>query len=109
MKLGPLVLASLVALSATLAAKASERAMPGVTNPAQAHQDYILKCQGCHRPDGSGDDRSNPPMRGIVARFLTMCGAAAASATRAWPIRSARLGRRAVFDLAAPATPGTAL
>ena len=74
MKLGPLVLASLVALSATLAAKASERAMPGVTNPAQAHQDYILKCQGCHRPDGSGDDRSNPPMRGIVARFLTVPG-----------------------------------
>lgn len=74
MKLVLLALAGLVALSATLGAQASERAMPGVVNPRQAHQDYILKCQGCHRPDGGGDDRSNPPMRGIVARFLTVPG-----------------------------------
>ena len=74
MKLALLALAGLVALSATLAAGASERAMPGVVNPRQAHQDYILKCQGCHRPDGGGDDRSNPPMRGIVARFLMVPG-----------------------------------
>jgi len=74
MKFVPLALASLVALSATLAARASERTIPGVVNPRQAHQDYILKCQGCHRPDGGGDDRSNPPMRGVVARFLTVPG-----------------------------------
>lgn len=47
---------------------------PGVTDPAQAHIDYMLKCQGCHRPDGSGDDRSNPPMAGVVARFLSVPG-----------------------------------
>ena len=74
MKLVPLALAALAVFSAALAAQASERAMPGVANPRQAHQDYILKCQGCHRPDGSGDDHSNPPMRGIVARFLTVPG-----------------------------------
>ncbi|OYX93921.1 MAG: hypothetical protein B7Y74_08440, partial [Novosphingobium sp. 35-62-5] len=31
-------------------------------DPKQARIDYMLKCQGCHRPDGGGDDRSNPPM-----------------------------------------------
>ncbi len=48
--------------------------MPGVGNPRQAQNDYILKCQGCHRPDGSGDKTSNPPMNGTVARFLGVAG-----------------------------------
>ena len=48
--------------------------MPGITDARQAHVDYMLKCQGCHRPDGSGDDHSNPPMRGVVARFLSVPG-----------------------------------
>lgn len=75
MKRAPLALAgALVALSATLAARAGDRAMPGVTDPRQARVDYILKCQGCHRQDGSGDDHSNPPMRGILAKFLTVPG-----------------------------------
>ena len=53
---------------------ASNESYPGVSNPAQARVDYILKCQGCHRPDGSGDAKSNPPMNGIVARFLHVPG-----------------------------------
>lgn len=48
--------------------------MPGVVNPQQAHIDYMLKCQGCHRIDGSGDEVSNPPMNGKVARFLSVQG-----------------------------------
>lgn len=48
--------------------------MPGVKNSGQAHIDYILKCQGCHRPDGGGDSFSNPPMGGVVARFLSVPG-----------------------------------
>ena len=48
--------------------------LPGVIDPQQAHIDYMLKCQGCHRPDGSGDDVSNPPMNGKVARFLSVSG-----------------------------------
>jgi len=48
--------------------------MRGVVDARQAHEDYVLKCQGCHRPDGSGDDHSNPSMRGIVARFLGVAG-----------------------------------
>lgn len=74
MKLAPLALAALLAMSAIMAARAGERTMAGVANPRQAHQDYILKCQGCHRPDGNGDDRSNPPIRGVVSRFLSVPG-----------------------------------
>jgi hypothetical protein len=48
--------------------------MPGVANPQQAHIDYMLKCQGCHRPDGAGDLISNPPMTGKVAKFLGVPG-----------------------------------
>ncbi|MBK8629795.1 MAG: cytochrome C [Sphingomonadales bacterium] len=48
--------------------------MPGVIDPAQARLDYMLKCQGCHRPDGSGDAVSNPPMNGKVAKFLHVPG-----------------------------------
>jgi hypothetical protein len=53
---------------------AAPGAIPGVHDENQAHVDYMLKCQGCHRPDGTGDDQSNPPMRGVVARFLTVPG-----------------------------------
>jgi hypothetical protein len=63
-----------LAFLAGAAARASEQAIPGVSDARQARTDYQLKCQGCHRPDGSGDDHSNPPMRGIVAQFLTVPG-----------------------------------
>ncbi|WP_298193786.1 cytochrome C [Novosphingobium sp.] len=63
-----------LALAASAAVRADEAAIPGVRDAYQARTDYQLKCQGCHRPDGSGDDRSNPPMKGTVARFLTVLG-----------------------------------
>jgi len=31
---------------------------------------YMLHCQGCHRPDGSGVPGAVPDLRGEVARFL---------------------------------------
>lgn len=46
----------------------------GVYDAEQAHVDYMLECQGCHRPDGSGDDQSSPPLHGMVARFLAVPG-----------------------------------
>lgn len=52
----------------------AEDSMPGVYDARQAHSDYKLKCQGCHRPDGSGDAISNPAMNGNVARFLAVPG-----------------------------------
>lgn len=46
------------------------RSMPQYINAALAESDYKLKCQGCHRPDGSGDDKSNPPLKDVVSLFL---------------------------------------
>lgn len=74
---GRLLLAAAFALALMGAAQATtEDPMPGVYDSRQAHSDYKLKCQGCHRPDGSGDAVSNPPMNGHVARFLQVPGAA---------------------------------
>jgi hypothetical protein len=70
----PLAAAVAAVLVASVAAGASESTMRGVPNPKQARIDYMLKCQGCHRPDGGGDDRSNPPMKQMVARFLGVPG-----------------------------------
>ncbi|OYY10072.1 MAG: cytochrome C, partial [Rhizobiales bacterium 35-68-8] len=58
----PLAAAAAAVLAAGVAAGANESMMRGVPDPKQARIDYMLKCQGCHRPDGGGDDRSNPPM-----------------------------------------------
>lgn len=52
----------------------NDQSMPGVIRPQQAHIDYMLKCQGCHRIDGSGDAVSNPPMNQKVGRFLSVPG-----------------------------------
>ena len=72
---GALPLVMLVAaISVGSTAMGASQTSPGVYDARQAHVDYMLKCQGCHRPDGSGDDRSNPPMRGVVARFLSVLG-----------------------------------
>jgi hypothetical protein len=73
MKAGLLLLPLGMALIA-VGARAGEQAIPGVYDAYLARTDYQLKCQGCHRPDGSGDDRSNPPMKHIVARFLSVDG-----------------------------------
>ena len=70
-----LALASLLAaLAVGASVRAGDIAMRGVTNPQQARIDYMLKCQGCHRPDGGGSDLSNPPMRNVVAQFLGVAG-----------------------------------
>ena len=68
------LLASLAVLAqvGTVQLGASEAAWPGVANPQRARIDYMLKCQGCHRPDGTGDLTSTPPLAGEVARFLAV-------------------------------------
>ena len=35
---------------------------------------WMLNCQGCHRPDGSGTGSEVPAMQGIVSRFLAVPG-----------------------------------
>lgn len=76
MKRRPLALVLVASMTmATVATRAAPVAvMRGVPDPVQARTDYQLKCQGCHRPDGSGDGVSNPPMQGVVARFLGVPG-----------------------------------
>ena len=64
----------LCALAVAGQAGAAPAAMPGVANPDQARIDYILKCQGCHQPDGDGDIAHTPPLKGEVARFLHVPG-----------------------------------
>lgn len=61
-------------LSAPALLAGNGTAMRGVADPEQARVDYMLKCQGCHRPDGSGDSTSNPPLARMVARFLAVPG-----------------------------------
>ena len=70
----PLLLAAMITLAASAAAQGSPAAMTGVANPQQAQIDYILKCQGCHQPEGGGDIAHTPPLKGEVARFLQVPG-----------------------------------
>lgn len=74
MKPAPVLLAlGAVAIAASRGA-ADPAPLAGVPNPAQAKIDYIVKCQGCHRPDGSGNAVNTPPLTGEVARFLQVEG-----------------------------------
>ncbi len=66
--------AGLLLAAGLVLAGASAPGTPGVYDAEQAHVDYMLKCQGCHRPDGSGDEQSSPPLHDMVARFLTVPG-----------------------------------
>ncbi|MGD9810874.1 MAG: cytochrome C [Sphingobium sp.] len=74
MKSGSLLFCAVAVLGAAAAGASAPTSVPGVANPAQARVDYMLKCQGCHRPDGSGDAMSTPSMKGFVARFLHVQG-----------------------------------
>jgi cytochrome c553 len=47
---------------------------PGVRDEARARQNWILQCQGCHRPSATGTTDSTPPLAGFVARFLSVSG-----------------------------------
>jgi mono/diheme cytochrome c family protein len=44
----------------------------GVPNIAQAHQDWILNCQGCHRADASSQSGGAPTLAGNLAAFLAL-------------------------------------
>jgi mono/diheme cytochrome c family protein len=70
------LLLPLTGLALIAAAKGGSQtvAWAGVDDPARARVDYMLKCQGCHRPDGKGNMQSTPPLAGEVSRFLTIAG-----------------------------------
>jgi hypothetical protein len=66
--------AAALALAGLAPLGAGEVVWPGVSNMHRAKIDYILKCQGCHQPDGSGNAVNTPPLQGEVARFLAVPG-----------------------------------
>jgi len=46
--------------------------MQGVSDPKRAKLNYMLHCQGCHRPDGLGDTHSTPPLVDELGQFTTI-------------------------------------
>ncbi|MEM7097461.1 MAG: hypothetical protein AAF541_04310 [Pseudomonadota bacterium] len=49
--------------------------MPGVENPNRAKFNYMLNCQGCHGPSGSGTaDGAVPQMQNYVGYFAGVKG-----------------------------------
>ena len=78
-----LVVAGAAAVIATIAAAsdvviADYRKEPGpaqgVADPRRAWQNYALNCQGCHRPDGTGDGVTAPALAGHVGVFTGLPG-----------------------------------
>ena len=78
-----MVVAGAVAAIATIAAAsgivvADYRKEPGpvqgVSDPRRAWQNYALECQGCHRPDGTGDGATAPALAGHVGVFTAIPG-----------------------------------
>jgi mono/diheme cytochrome c family protein len=59
---------------AAILALAEAAAMTGVDNPARAHRNWMLHCQGCHRADARGSEGGAPPMADDAARFLAVEG-----------------------------------
>lgn len=53
---------------------AAAPAYAGVGNIQRARLNYILHCQGCHLPDGSGFVGKVPNMKGYVGNFLQVEG-----------------------------------
>jgi cytochrome c553 len=49
-------------------------ASPGASHAGDPQLDYMLQCQGCHGPAGSGSGGSVPALQGQVARFLHVPG-----------------------------------
>jgi mono/diheme cytochrome c family protein len=47
---------------------------PRVRSSESPHVLYMLHCQGCHRPDGTGLPGAVPSLEGSVARFLSVPG-----------------------------------
>lgn len=71
---GRLRTAMLLTLAGAAPLAAAQADWNGVTHPARARVDYMLKCQGCHQPGGTGNPAHTPALTGEVARFLAVPG-----------------------------------
>ncbi len=70
-----LTILSMVLLLAVQAPKSlAADQIPGVDNPAYAHSQYMLHCQGCHLPDGMGFPGRIPQLTDFMGNFLKLEG-----------------------------------
>ena len=60
--------------NACLVVLLSWAANAGAADDMLARQNYILNCQGCHLPDGSGSKGNVPKMNDFVGYFLHVPG-----------------------------------
>lgn len=60
-----------LALAVVCAAAVSFAAQAGAASP---HIDYMLQCQGCHLPDGTGKPGAVPSLRDSIGLFTTVAG-----------------------------------
>ncbi|MGA0601260.1 c-type cytochrome [Caulobacter sp. KR2-114] len=91
-----LVAAGVLALSIVTADAALGQ--PVDYNDRAAWTNWALNCQGCHRPNGFGTPGGAPPLRGVVARFLTVEGGRA-YLTRVPGVATAPLGDQDLADV----------
>jgi mono/diheme cytochrome c family protein len=63
-----------MSVTAALLLLAEAATMTGVADPARAHRNWMLHCQGCHRADAKGSEGGAPPMANDAARFLAVEG-----------------------------------
>ncbi len=57
-----------------LAVAAAHAGAEGSVDEERARVNYMLNCQGCHLPDGSGVEDAVPRMNGFVGNFLHVPG-----------------------------------
>ncbi len=74
LRLVPLTGLAALAVSVGSAGTGTAPGLSGVLHPERARIDYMLKCQGCHQPDGRGNAVNTPPLAGEVSRFLSVPG-----------------------------------
>jgi hypothetical protein len=68
----PAAICGLVLLLWCLTAGANGASAPRI--PPAPRINYMLHCQGCHLPDGSGTPEKVPALRNTVGRFLHVAG-----------------------------------
>jgi hypothetical protein len=69
-----LILLSAASLCCVGLAAAQDGPAGGGSNGRQPRVNYMLECQGCHLPDGSGMAGRVPALKGEVQKFLSVPG-----------------------------------
>lgn len=68
----PAMICGLAWLLLCLTARADGASAPRIPSAPRIH--YMLHCQGCHLPDGSGTPEKVPALKNSVGRFLHVAG-----------------------------------